>query len=76
MDYLYVCRLSVDNIKSELKQVKTTLSKLEDQVTNAQDDIKEQFTQFLEVSTRQGPVMFMQYEPYDINLNVVSCNHS
>ncbi|XP_064637575.1 inverted formin-2-like isoform X2 [Lineus longissimus] len=41
-------KLSTDNIKSELKQVKTTLSKLEDQVKNAQDDIKEQLTQFLQ----------------------------
>ena len=43
-------RLMVDALTSEVKQLENSTQKLNKQVQNADDDLKEQFEEFIEVS--------------------------
>ena len=48
--YGFCFRLMVDALTSEVKQLENSTQKLNKQVQNADDDLKEQFEEFIEVS--------------------------
>lgn len=48
--FIYICRLSIDNLKTEITNLRNKVNKVSQQVSAAENDIKQQMEEFLKVN--------------------------